>query len=130
MYARRNKGNPLWNTLLVAGFRDGAATLGYIDSLGTAFCDDFSATGFGSHLALPIIRSRWRADMGEAEARTLLEDCLRVLWYRDTKALNKIQVATVSAAGVAISAPYSLEAKWDYKAFVQPKAGIDTGGSW
>ncbi len=130
MYARRNKGNPLWNSLLVAGFRDGAASLGYLDHLGTAFCDDYAATGFGSDLALPIIRDRWRAEMPEAEARAVLEDCLRVLWYRDTRALNKVQVATVTAAGVAISEPYSLSAKWDYKSFKVPKASIDTGGSW
>ena len=112
MYARRNKGNPLWNALLVAGFRDGAATLGYLDHLGTAFSDDFSATGFGADLALPIIRDRWRADLSEAEARQILEDCLRVLWYRDTRALNKVQVATITAAGTVISEPYSLSAKW------------------
>jgi 20S proteasome subunit beta 7 len=130
MYARRNKGNPLWNALLVAGFRDGVATLGYLDHLGTAFSDDFSATGFGSDLALPIIRDRWRANLSEAEARAILEDCLRVLWYRDTRALNKVQVATITAAGAAISEPYSLSAKWDYKLFKSPKAGLDTGGSW
>ena len=112
MYARRNKGNPLWNALLVAGFRDGAATLGYLDHLGTAFSDDFSATGFGADLALPIIRDRWRADLSEAEARQILEDCLRVLWYRDTRALNKVQIATITAAGTVISEPYSLSAKW------------------
>ena len=112
MYARRNKGNPLWNALLVAGFRDGAATLGYLDHLGTAFSDDFSATGFGADLALPIIRDRWRADLSEAEARQILEDCLRVLWYRDTRALNKVQVATITAAGTVIAEPYSLSAKW------------------
>ena len=38
---------------------------------------------------------RWRADMSETEARTLMEDCLRVLWYRDTRALNKVTIATV-----------------------------------
>jgi hypothetical protein len=34
-------------------------------------------------------------DQSEAEARAILEDCLRVLWYRDTRALNKIQLAKV-----------------------------------
>ena len=130
MYQRRNKGNPLYNSLLVAGFRDGQATLGYIDPLGTAFTDDYCATGFGAHLALPIIRDRWRADLSEAEARAILEDCMRVLWYRDTRALNKVQVATISAAGAVISEPYTLSAKWDYAAFVKPKAGVETGGSW
>ena len=34
--------------------------------------------------------------MDEASARTLLEDCLRVLWYRDCRALNKIQIVKSS----------------------------------
>ena len=36
----------------------------------------------------------------------------------------------LAAAGIAISEPYSLSAKWDYKSFKVPKASIDTGGSW
>ncbi len=130
MYNRRNKMNPLWNTLCVAGFEDGKPSLGYVDLRGTAFSEDYLATGFGAHMALPLIRERWRADMDEAAARTLLEDCMRVLWYRDCRALNKIQVAKVTAAGVAVSPPFATSAKWDYQSFVAPKAGADTGGSW
>ena len=116
--------------MLVAGFTDGQPTLGYVDLRGTAFFEDFLATGFGAHMALPIIRDRWRADMDEAAARTLLEDCMRVLWYRDCRALNKIQIAKVTAGGVAVSEPFTTTAKWDFQLFVTPKAGADTGGSW
>jgi 20S proteasome subunit beta 7 len=130
LYNRRNKMNPLWNTLCIAGFEDGKASLGYVDMRGTTFSDDFLATGFGAHMALPLIRERWRADMDEATARTLLEDCMRVLWYRDCRALNKLHIAKVTAAGVAVSEPFSTSAKWDYATFVQPKAGAETGGSW
>ena len=130
MYNRRNKMNPLWNTILVAGVEEGKSTLGYVDLRGTAFSEDYLATGFGAHMALPLIRERWRADMDEASARTLLEDCLRVLWYRDCRALNKVQIAKVTAGGVAISEPFTTSAKWDYNLFVTPKAGADTGGSW
>jgi 20S proteasome subunit beta 7 len=49
------------------------------------------------HMALPLIRDRWRADMSEGEARALLEDCMRVLWYRDTKALNKVRGRAAAA---------------------------------
>lgn len=136
MYGKRNKGNPLYNTIVMAGYREGSeengggAFLGYIDPIGTAFSEDYTATGFGAYLALPIIRDRYRPGMSEEEAKAVLEDCLRVLWYRDTRALNKIQIATITASGPKISEPYSLTAKWDYKSFVTPKAGIDTGGSW
>ena len=69
--------------------------VGYVDLYGTMFSEDFAATGFGTHVALPIIRDRWRADLSEGEARAVLEDCVRVLWYRDTRALNKITLAKV-----------------------------------
>ena len=40
------------------------------------------SSGFGAYLAIPLIRERWSPDMEEGEARALLEDCLRVLFYR------------------------------------------------
>lgn len=97
-YQRRNKADPFFNKFLVAGVKDGKSYLGYLDQYATQFEENYSATGFGSQMALPLIRDRWRADMSEAEARRLMEDCMRVLWYRDCKALNRIQIGTVSAA--------------------------------
>ena len=102
MYQRRNKMNPLWNDLIVAG----PNFLGYVDKIGTSYtATDMIATGFGSHLAMPILRSKWRPDMEEAEARTLLEDCMRVLFYRDCRALNRIQIAKVTNEGSVVSEP-------------------------
>lgn len=46
-------------------------------------------------MALPILRKRWHANLTEGEARAALEDSLRVLFYRDCRALNKIQIAKV-----------------------------------
>lgn len=59
MYNRRNKGNPYWNQLLVAGYHKEAPFLGYVDMIGTAYEENFIATGFGAYLAIPIIRERW-----------------------------------------------------------------------
>lgn len=129
-YHKRNRFNPLWNEVLVAGFKDGKGFLGHVDMIGTAFEDDVLATGFGSYLALPIMRKRWHANMTEGEARALLEDCLRVLFYRDCRALNRIQIAKADAGGVAVSQPFALDTVWDLAAFSQPKAGMDTDGSW
>lgn len=130
MYNKRNKADPYYNKLLIAGHKDGTAYLGYLDMYGTEFSDNYTATGFGAHMALPIIRDRWRSDLTEGEARAILEDCMRILWYRDTRALNKIQLAKITAEGSVISDPYQLDTKWDYASFVNPKAGSETGGSW
>ncbi len=91
MYQRRNKFNPLFNTIVVAGFSGGESFLGMVDSIGTAFTEDFVATGFGGHLAIPIMREEWRPDMSEDDARALLEKCMRVLYYRDCRTINKVR---------------------------------------
>ena len=64
--------------------------LGVVDQIGTAFEADFTATGFGKHMAVPQMREHWRADMTEGEARELLEGCMRVLFYRDCRTINRV----------------------------------------
>ena len=134
MYQRRNKMNPLWNDVLVAGMggEDGSEPfLGSVDKIGTAYTDDTLATGFGSYLALPIMRERWRPDLEEGEARALLEDCLRVLFYRDCRAYNRVQIAKVTRdGGVLVSDPYEIDTKWDSASFVEPKGQLDGDGGW
>jgi len=116
MYHRRNKMNPLWNNVVVCGkdgTKEGEFFLGVVDRLGTTVEDNIMATGFGSYMGIPLLREKWRADMDEGEARALLEDCMKVLFYRDCRAASRIQLAKVSADGVLISEPYELETNWD-----------------
>ena len=90
------------------------------------------ATGFGAYLAIPIIRDRWRADLTEAEARTLMEDCLRVMFYRDCRASSRIQIAKATAEGTLVSEPFDLQTDWEtatYDARHAP-AGAADGSSW
>lgn len=42
---------------------------------------------------MPIMREEWKADLTEAEARTLLEKCMRVCYYRDCNTINKVRNA-------------------------------------
>ena len=142
MYNRRNKMNPLWNDLVVAGFSQPAGVgdasagedkpfLGLVDKIGTTYEDSVIATGFGSYLAIPILREKHREDLEEGEARALLEDCMRVLFYRDCRALNRIQIAKVTKAdGVLISEPYEIETSWDSASFVEPKGQLEGDGGW
>jgi len=114
MYQRRNKGDPYWNSLVVAGHREGKNFLGYVDLVGTCYEDDFVTTGYGSHLALPIIRKNWRREITKEEATKLITDCMRVLFYRDARSSNKIQITTIDKAGVHISEPIEVSThNWD-----------------
>jgi 20S proteasome subunit beta 7 len=60
--------------------------------IGTHFEENHIATGFGNHLAIPILREEWREDMTFEEAVKLIEKCLLVLLYRDRSSINKFQV--------------------------------------
>jgi len=117
MYARRSKMNPLWNSLLVGGFKDGERFLAYVDLLGTTYSASTLATGYGSYIAQPLLRKEveGREDtLTEEEAFKIMESCLRVLFYRDARSLDKYQLATVTADGVKISESKFLETSWDF----------------
>lgn len=92
LYNRRSKFDPLWTTFLVAGIENGEPYLGCVDKIGTAFRDNKIATGYGMHLALPLLRDALekKPELTKDEARALLMSCLRVLFYRDCRALNKV----------------------------------------
>lgn len=119
MYQRRSKVDPLYNQILVAGYSNSQPFLGYSDLYGSSFKDNVAATGYGMYIAIPILRNSWREDLTEAEARKVLEDCMRVLYYRDARALNRVIIAKSDANGVAISDAYSLDTYWEYPSFVK-----------
>ena len=49
---------------------------------------------------------------------------------RDCRTVNNITFATVTADGPKLEDPVKLQTEWSFEAFVAPKAGADTGGSW
>ena len=119
MYQRRSDINPLWNSFVLGGVdpKDGTPFLGYVDLLGTTFTSSTIATGFGMHLAQPLLRKmvEGREDtLEEAEAKEILENCMKVLFYRDARSLNRFRVAKVTREGCEISEPYSVPTSWGF----------------
>jgi len=115
MYNRRSKFDPLWNTYLVGGLENGEPFLGYVDKIGTAFDGPHIATGYGAHIALPMMREAYAKNpkMTQEEAKKLLTDCMRVLFYRDARAFNKYEIAVVTKDGSVIEGPLELKTNWD-----------------
>lgn len=122
LYQRRTKMQPLWNSLIVGGLDENQKPfLGTSDMIGTMYCEDIIATGMGAHMALPLLREEWRADLDEAEARTLMKKVMTVLLYRDCLALNSVTLAVCAVgSGLKIDEPIVLPTSWSYKAFVKP----------
>jgi len=129
MYQRRSKMDPLWNSIIVAGFRNSKSYLGTTDLYGTMYEDNFVATGLGAHMALPLLRKYWREDITEEEARKLLIDCMRVLFYRDTRASAMLTIGKTDASGSSVGEPFMVDTYWEHPEFV--KGGGHRGdGSW
>ena len=67
--------------------------LAYVDLLGTTYTASTIATGYGAYIALPLLRTAVEGrenDLTEEEARKILEDSMRVLFYRDARSLDKV----------------------------------------
>lgn len=115
LYARRNKFDPLWNQLLVAGLDASSKPfLGSVDLRGTAFTSPSLATGFGAALAQPIMRrfaatEEDAAKLSRDEAVRVVRECMKVLYYRDARSWNGYSLAVVTAKGVELSETEKLE---------------------
>lgn len=109
MYHQRSQLDPYWNALLVAGLgADDEPYLAYVDLLGVTYKAPAVATGFGSYLAVPLLRRTVEdekdvAHVTEEQARNAIDEAMKVLFYRDGRALDKYTVATISKSeGVRI----------------------------
>jgi len=125
MYNRRSKFNPLFNQFVIAGQKGAEKPyLAYVDHQGTFYEEDFIATGFGLHLAIPLLRNEWKPTITKEEAVALIEKCLRVCFYRDCKAYNRIQIACVDESGTSIGEPKKLDDFWRHPDWLKP--GLQT----
>lgn len=120
MYNRRSKMNPLYNQFVVVGKKQGEEPkLMFVDHQGTSYEDDHCATGFGMHMAKPILRNEWRPDITLAEARALIVKCLQICFYRDCNAYNKIQMGICDGETVTIEEPITMDHKWDHSLWLK-----------
>ncbi|CAI5798577.1 proteasome subunit beta type-4 [Podarcis lilfordi] len=115
MYSRRSKMNPLWNTVVIGGFSNGESFLGYVDMLGVAYEAASLATGYGSYVAQPLMREALenKPVLSKQEARSLLERCMKILYYRDARSFNRYELTTVTEKGVEVEGPISSETNWE-----------------
>mmetsp|Transcript_22521 Transcript_22521/g.30942 ORF Transcript_22521/g.30942 Transcript_22521/m.30942 type:complete len:137 (+) Transcript_22521:29-439(+) len=114
MYNRRNKMDPLWNYVIVAGWQDGEPFLAQVDLQGTNFRENIIATGYGAYIAIPLLRNarEQNPNLTAENAHSVLESSMRVLFYRECRTINRFQFATVGPDGVKINEPVSLETDW------------------
>lgn len=115
LYKRRSDFNPLWNQLLVAGLDDDKKPfLASADLLGTTFSAPSLATGFGAHLAQPLLRKVAPDEMAASklskeQALAAVKESMKVLFYRDARSLDKYSIAIITADGIDLKEDEKLE---------------------
>jgi 20S proteasome subunit beta 7 len=100
-YSRRSKMDPLWNSVVVGGFDGDKPFLKYVDLLGVTYSAPTLATGFGAHLAIPLLRKVVFKEedvesIDEETARKTIQECMKVLYYRDARSLDKYSMITIT----------------------------------
>lgn len=131
LYKRRSDFNPLWNQLLVAGFDENDTPfLASADLLGTTFSAPTLATGFGAHLAQPLLRKlvpkdeESVKDVTREQAVEAVKACMKVLFYRDARSMDRYSIAVVTKEGVELKEDEKLEGQsW---AFAEKIRGYGT----
>jgi len=116
MYNRRSRFNPLWNTVVVGGLEnDGSVYLGTVNMIGIAFQNEAIATGFGAHLALPILRDALekKPKLTAAEAKELIAKCMEVLFYRDARSFDEFEMAIITPQGTEVVSPIPVKSNWE-----------------
>lgn len=115
MYRRRSEFNPLWNVILVAGFdSEEKPFLSSVDLLGNTYSAPHLATGFGAHLAIPVLRRLFPEEVPlenvqEEQAVRSLKECMKVLFYRDARSTDRYSIAVVKKDGVEMKENERLE---------------------
>lgn len=114
MYNRRSKFDPFWNNFVVGGIQDGVPFLGTVDKLGTAYEDNAICTGYGAHMALPLIRDFLEKNPvpTEEQAKEMVHKSLEILYYRDARSSPKYQYAVLNSKGVEILGPIDTKQNW------------------
>lgn len=116
LYKRRSDFNPLWNMILVAGLDENDKPfLSLADLLGTTYSAPTLATGFGAHLAQPLLRRLVPEDdasvpnITKEQAIEAVKECMKVLFYRDARSMDRYSIAVVTKEGIDLKENEKLE---------------------
>ena len=112
--------DPLFNVTLVGGLdAQDNKYLGYIDQYGTLLEGDWMVSGLAHYFCKVLLASYAKPDMSEKAAREILEQCMRILIYKDARNGEKIQICKITKKGVEIEEPYTISTTWTHKQFVE-----------
>ncbi|KAJ6643842.1 Proteasome subunit beta type-4 [Pseudolycoriella hygida] len=116
LYNKRCRFAPLWIDIVIGGLQDGVPFLGHVDHRGRAYEDAAIATGYGKHLALPLIREKIENQTETLNAERAVElskSCMEVLFYRDCQSYPQYKIATCDGQGARVDGPINVAQNWE-----------------
>lgn len=95
--------------------------LAFVDLLGVKYSSPTLATGFGAHLAQPLLRKLVPdedavANTSREQAEAAVKEAMKVLFYRDARSMDKYSIAVISQEhGVELRESEQLEQQsWSF----------------
>lgn len=81
------KGDPVFVSAVLAGIdkRTNEVFLGCSNGHGMKLQKDYFITGLANHYCDVLFTNNWKPDLTEAEARELIETCIRIMFIRDNR---------------------------------------------
>ncbi|XP_058829051.1 proteasome subunit beta type-4 [Topomyia yanbarensis] len=124
MYNRRCDFKPLYLDMVVGGIQDGEPFLGHVNLRGRAYISDVVATGYGTHMALPLLREYSEnptayAGLDRQKASELIKSVMEVLWYRDCRSDPKYSQVICTSEGVHLDSHCFVNQNWNLAKMVK-----------
>lgn len=88
-YQKRNKMQPYYTITLVAGYDENGPQLQAVDLYGTTWKGNFLLSGFAQYFCQVLCQNAWSPDFTEQQAVDLACECMKVLFFRDSRATEE-----------------------------------------
>lgn len=127
LYSKRSDFEPCLCQFIMIGNRNGQSFCGGVTDIGTCWVDDYAAQGYGQDICVPLIRRALEVKNGKltrTEALQVVHDCLRAIFYRECRAVNRFQVVEAANNKVTISDPFTLDTQWEREGYSFEKTAI------
>lgn len=99
--------------------------LGYVDLLGVTYSSPAIGTGYGAYLAVPLLRQLVPSEgdeknVTEEQAKEAIHTCMKVLFYRDARSIDKYSLAVITKKGIEHQSQIQIENQnWRFAAGIK-----------
>jgi len=107
-YLFKSRSLPYLTETIVGGFDETGAHVIVLDPLGSMIEDDYAVVGTGAEIAIGVIESTYRPDMGMEELRELALKAIKASIARDAASGNGIDLLIFTDEGLRVNETINL----------------------